>query len=88
MTAPTEFSPAQLAVLAEARALGGWAILEGSVVRREASGMMSCPVLVASDAALAAITYREGHEIGSAADDPTDPRRPALLAALGMEVTS
>jgi hypothetical protein len=33
------------------------------------------------------ITGEDYWTLARAADDPTDPRRPALLAALGMEVT-
>jgi hypothetical protein len=86
MTAPTQFSPAQLAVLAEARALGGWKVLLHGGVRRIVP-WPECP-LGAVPYAMTRLNHGERLGIIHAADRPTDPRRPALLAALGMEVTS
>jgi hypothetical protein len=81
-----EFSPAQLAVLAEARALGRWRVLRCGGVRRYDAPWAECP-LEAVPHAMTRLNHGERLGIIHAADRPTDPRRPALLAALGMEVT-
>jgi hypothetical protein len=93
----TEFNARQLAVLAEARALGGWEIMAAGKVRSWIRGMMTCPAVAASgglgsrlDCSTAedlGLSVRGLRQITDAADDQTDPRRPALLAALGMEVS-
>jgi hypothetical protein len=102
MTAPTQFGPAQLAVLAEARALGGWEVHgNGRIFRasnaRDPWKRFCC---VAREVGiergwgdgdlwkvLGLKDYSELEQIFNANDDPTDPRRPALLRELGMEVT-
>jgi hypothetical protein len=88
MTAPTQFNARQLAVLAEARALGGWEVRDGKVRRGPLSDddfVPRCPILELPGPS--GLPMEEMLQIGGAADWPTDPRRPALLAALGMEVT-
>jgi hypothetical protein len=96
----TEFNARQLAVLAEARALGGWEVRASGRIFRPGGADQSAYKCAAREAAHATgwsagslhdhfgLTYREACEIYSANDRPTDPRRPALLRELGMEVTS
>jgi hypothetical protein len=101
MTAPTEFNARQLAVLAEARALGGWEVDSSGRVRRPSSPAgcnTHCPLMEVAwakrfrDAMVVSVvsvalglTVAEGWLIADAADLPTAPRRPALLRELGME---